>query len=90
MNVKNLNSGKMKGKPTQVAIKINCDFMKTSPLAVNWSFNVADHSDRFSISGRLANIPARALNSFIVPYLSVSATELYRKWFLILKEILKE
>ncbi|MEG1589763.1 MAG: hypothetical protein RR391_02700 [Chryseobacterium sp.] len=74
MNVKNLNSGKMKGKSTQVAIKINCDFMKTSPLAVNWGFNVADQGDRFSISGRLANIPARALNSFIVPYLSVSAT----------------
>lgn len=74
MNVKNLNSGKMKGKPTQVAIKIDCDFMKTSPLSVKWGFNVADHSDRFSISGRLANIPARALNSFIVPYLSVSAT----------------
>lgn len=48
--------------------------MKTSPLAVNWGFNVADQGDRFSISGRLANIPARALNSFIVPYLSVSAT----------------
>lgn len=74
MNVKNLNSGKMKGKPTQVAIKIDCDFMKTSPLSVNWGFNVANLGDRFSISGRLANIPARALNSFIVPYLSVSAT----------------
>ncbi|WP_426475418.1 hypothetical protein [Chryseobacterium balustinum] len=74
MNVKNLNSGKMKGKPTQIAIKIDCDFMKNSPLSVNWGFNVADLGDRFSISGRLANIPARALNSFIVPYLSVSAT----------------
>jgi hypothetical protein len=74
MNVKNLNSAKMKGKPTQVAIKIDCEFMKTSPLSVNWGFNVADLGDRFSISGRLANIPARALNSFIVPYLSVSAT----------------
>ncbi|REC54650.1 hypothetical protein DRF62_08705 [Chryseobacterium piscium] len=74
MNVRNLNSAKMKGKPTQVAIKIDCEFMKTSPLSVNWGFNVADLGDRFSISGRLANIPARALNSFIVPYLSVSAT----------------
>ncbi|MFL9833923.1 hypothetical protein [Chryseobacterium terrae] len=74
MNVKNLNSGKMKGKSTQVAIKIDCNFMETSPLSVNWGFNVADLGDRFSIAGRLANIPARALNSFIVPYLSVSAT----------------
>ncbi len=74
MNVKNLNSAKMKGKSTQVAIKINCDFMETSPLSVNWGFNTADLGDRFSISGKLINIPARALNSFIVPYLSVSAT----------------
>ncbi|SDM08575.1 hypothetical protein [Chryseobacterium taihuense] len=74
MNVNNLNSAKMKGKPTQVSIKIDCQFMKTSPLAVNWSFNTADQSDRFAISGNLDNIPAVALNSFIVPYMSVSAT----------------
>lgn len=74
MNVKNLNSAKMKGKPTQVDIKINCMFMKASPLAVNWGFNTADQSDKFSIAGNLSNIPAVALNSFVVPYLSVSAT----------------
>lgn len=74
MNVKNLNSAKMKGKPTKVNIKIDCTFMKTSPLSVNWSFDTADQSDRFSISGRAAGIPAVAINAFIVPYLSVSAT----------------
>ncbi|WP_209391176.1 hypothetical protein [Chryseobacterium sp. RR2-3-20] len=74
MNVKNLNSAKMKGKPTNVDIKIDCNFMKTTPLDVNWSFNTADVNDNFAISGKLSNIPAVALNSFIVPYLSVSAT----------------
>ena len=74
MNVKNLNSAKMKGKPTNVDIKIDCNFMKTTPLDVNWSFNTADVKDNFAISGKLSNIPAVALNSFIVPYLSVSAT----------------
>ncbi|CAD7806453.1 hypothetical protein CHRY9390_01513 [Chryseobacterium aquaeductus] len=74
MNVKNLNSAKMKGKPTQVDIKIDCTFMKTSPLSVNWGFNTADQSDRFSIAGKLSNIPAVALNAFVVPYMSITAT----------------
>ncbi|HEX7869203.1 MAG TPA: hypothetical protein VF455_03735 [Chryseobacterium sp.] len=74
MNVKNLNSAKMKGKPTNVQIKIDCMFMKSSPLSVNWGFNTADLGDNFTIAGNLDNIPATALNSFVVPYLSVSAT----------------
>lgn len=74
MNVKNLNSGKMKGKPTRVDIKIDCTFMKTSLLSVNWGFDVADQSDRFTIGGKLSNIPAVALNAFVVPYMSITAT----------------
>ena len=74
MNVKNLNSAKMKGKPTQVDIKIDCTFMKTSLLSVNWGFNTADQSDRFTIAGKLNNIPAVALNAFVVHYMSVTAT----------------
>jgi len=74
MNVKNLNSAKMKGKPTQVNIKIDCTFMKTSSLSVKWSFDTADQGDHFYIAGRAAGIPAVAINAFIVPYLSVSAT----------------
>lgn len=74
MNVKNLNSGKMKGKPTQVDLKIDCTFMKTSLLSVNWGFDVADQSDRFTIGGKLSNIPAIALNAFVVPYMSITAT----------------
>lgn len=74
MNVKNLNSAKMKGKPTQVDIKIDCTFMESSPLSVNWGFNTVDQNDRFTIAGRLNNIPAVALNAFVVPYMSVTAT----------------
>lgn len=74
MSVKNLNSSKMKSMPTQVDIKIDCTFMETSPLSVNWGFNTADQSDRFTIAGKLTNIPAVALNAFVVPYMSVTAT----------------
>ncbi len=74
MNVKNLNSAKMKGKPTRVDIKINCSFMNLAPLAVNWNFDVADQRDVFNISGRTTNLPARGINPFIRPYLHVTAT----------------
>ncbi|MGO4708054.1 hypothetical protein AB4Y90_02835 [Chryseobacterium sp. 2TAF14] len=74
MNVQNLNSAKMKGKPTQVKIKINTTFMESSPLSVNWGFNTADQGDHFTIAGNLDNIPATALNAFVVPYMSISAT----------------
>lgn len=74
MNVKNLNSAKIKGNPTRVDIKINCSFMNLAPLAVNWNFDVADQSDRFAISGRTTNLPATGINPFIRPYLHVTAT----------------
>ncbi|WP_294300964.1 hypothetical protein [uncultured Chryseobacterium sp.] len=74
MNVKNLNSAKMKGKPTRVDIKINCSFMNLAPLAVNWNFDVADQRDVFNILGRTTNLPARGINPFIRPYLHVTAT----------------
>ncbi len=74
MNVKNLNSAKMKGKPTRVDIRINCSFMNLAPLSVNWNFDVADQRDVFNISGRTTNLPARGINPFIRPYLHVTAT----------------
>lgn len=74
MNVKNLNSAKVKGKPTRVDIKIDCSFMNLAPLSVNWNFDVADHNDAFSISGKTSNLPASRINPFIRPYLHVTAT----------------
>lgn len=74
MNVKNLNSAKIKGNPTRVDIKINCSFMNLAPLSVNWNFDVADQGDRFAISGRTTNLPATGINPFIRPYLHVTAT----------------
>lgn len=74
MNVRNLNSAKMKGKPTRVDIKIDCSFMKLAPLSVNWNFDVADQRDVFAISGRTTNLPAQGINPFIRPYLHVTAT----------------
>lgn len=76
LNVKNLNSGKMKGKPTMVPITISCQFMNASPMKVNWSFDTANMNDAFAISGNISDLPASRINPFIEPYLKVRATGL--------------
>ena len=73
MNVKNLNSGKMKGKPTLVPIQIYCRFMNVSPMNVNWSFDTANMNDAFAISGNISDLPASGINPFIEPYLKIRA-----------------
>ena len=79
LNIKNINSGKMKSKPTQVAITINAGFMNSSPLHINWGFNTTDLQDKFTISGGVSNMSASLLNPFIEPYLHVTATGLIKK-----------
>ena len=76
MNVKNLNSGKMKGKPTLVPISITCRFMNASPMNVQWSFDTYNMNDVFAISGNIADLPASRINPFIEPYLKIQATGL--------------
>jgi len=76
MNVKNLNSGKMKDKPTQIPINISCLFMNASPMNVKWNFDTANVSDVFSIAGNIADLPASRVNPFIEPYLKIRATGL--------------
>jgi hypothetical protein len=76
LNVKNLNSGKMKGKPTQVAIAIQCSFMNASPMNIKWGFDTLNLSDAFAISGNVGDLPASRINPFIEPYLKIRATGL--------------
>lgn len=76
MNVKNLNSGKMKSKPTFVPVSITCRFMNASPMNVKWSFDTANLDDAFAISGNIADLPASRVNPFIEPYLKIQATGL--------------
>lgn len=79
MTVQNVNSAKMKGKPTKVAITINAGLMGTSPLHINWGFDVADVHDRFTIAGTAKNLPANRINPFIEPYLHIKATGLIKQ-----------
>jgi len=74
LSAKNLNSGKMKGKPTEVPITINCRFFKVSPMNVHWKFNTANRADAFTISGNISSLPAPRINPFVEPYLKIRTT----------------
>lgn len=73
LNAKNLNSGKMKGKPTLVPIAIDCRFMNVSPMKVRWNFDTAKPNDAFGIAGNIRDLPASNINPFIEPYLKIRA-----------------
>ncbi|MBP4139889.1 hypothetical protein [Flavobacterium geliluteum] len=76
----NLQSGFGLKKTDDLKIKINCLFMKTSPLNVNWSFNVLDTKDSFHIQGTIANFDVAALTRFTQPYMNTSFTGTFDKY----------
>lgn len=71
LKAQNLNSNKGFHK-TLVPISIQCKFMKTSPMNVNWSFDTARNDDFFKISGNISNLPAENINLFVQPYLNIT------------------
>ena len=74
LGVKNLNSGKMKGKPTKIPITIRTNLMNASPLKILWNIDTASQSDAFTISGNVSDLPASGINPFTEPYLKIRAT----------------
>lgn len=71
MNVKNMNSAKIKGKPTQIPIEIDCKFFGTSPMKVSWLLDTKSADDKFSISGSIHQLSASRINQFVEPYLNL-------------------
>ena len=74
LKAKNINSGKMKGKPTKIPIEIKSKIMGTSPLNLLWTIDTASQDDAFTIGGTVTNLPAPQINYFTEPYLKVRAT----------------
>lgn len=72
--IKNLSNRDMDSQdfsPTHV--EANALFMGETQLSLNWSFDVSNEMDEFSISGRLGAIQAGHINSFLVPAMNVKA-----------------
>lgn len=74
MNIKNLNSNKTSGKPTQIPISIDCRFMNVSPMKVRWNINPANMNDAFTIEGIISDLPASSINAFVEPYMKIRTT----------------
>lgn len=67
----NIQNGFNQKKIKDLKIKINCQFMKTSPLKVNWTFNVLDKKDRFNINGSIFNFNSQKITPFLKPHTNV-------------------
>lgn len=80
MQVTNIKSGFGLKKTADVKIKVNCQFMKTSPLNVNWTFNVLDQKDSFHIQGTISNFNVVAMERFTKPYINTSFTGKFNKY----------
>ena len=67
-----LISGYQKTKLPDVVISIDCKFMKTSPMKVDWRFNPMDKADGFNIKGRILNFDANNMAVFTKPYMNAT------------------
>lgn len=72
LNATNIQSGYGLKKTPDLDIKVNCLFMKNSPLKVHWTLNVLDKNDGFRIKGSIAKFDLQAMYAFTKPYTNTS------------------
>lgn len=70
MAVTGLTSGYNRTKMPDVNINVQCLFMDSAKLEVDWKFNVLDKSDGYNIRGRIFDFPAERLIPFTKPYMN--------------------
>jgi predicted component of type VI protein secretion system len=77
--VSNIYSPVRKDKLPGTTIDVKCLFMKSTPLEVNWSFNIQDVSDSFVIKARLQNIRSEEINPISKPLMNATTTGSLKK-----------
>jgi hypothetical protein len=70
----NIYSPINKDKLPRTTIDVECLFMKSAPLKVNWSFATPDVSDAFTITGHLQNIRSEEVNPVSKPLMNATTT----------------
>lgn len=70
--IQNVYSGFQQNKLPTTTLAVDASFMNAAPLHVNWSFNILNRTDAFRISGTIRNFPAKAMHSFLQPYVKAS------------------
>ncbi len=58
---------------SQPKITANADFMRGTPVTMEWTFPVFDLQDKFTISGSFGSLEGEALDPFLVPSLNARA-----------------
>lgn len=72
LTARNLGSGFGQQKMPDVKIKVDCKFMNTSPMKIDWSFNILDKSDGFNIKGSILNFDTDQISVFSKPYINAT------------------
>lgn len=68
----NIYSPVRKTKLPNTTIDVQCMFMRSAPLKVNWSFNTMNTSDAFTITGHLQNIKSEEIDPVTKPLMNVT------------------
>lgn len=63
------NTYELGEKKTKIAIKAT--FMKSSPMSLDWNFDINEPQDKFYVKGSLSKLPVANLESFTSPNLGV-------------------
>lgn len=70
--VKDVNSAKIKGRPTWVKVDADFKFFGEALTNVHWQFDVADRNDNYAINGTIKDLSVDNANLFVRPYLNVT------------------
>lgn len=73
-SIYNLYSPVNKQEYPETQIDVKCNFMEVTPLKVNWTFNITDESDNFTIKGNLGDIDTKTLNSISAPLMNATTS----------------
>lgn len=71
--VNNVYSPVNKKEIPLTTIDVKCLFMKSAPLNVQWSFDIADVSDSFTLNGHLQNLQSKLLNPMSGPLMNINS-----------------
>lgn len=82
MNAYLSNVSNTYSESTRTRIHVTAQFMKTSPIEVDWSFDVNDTSDSFTFKADVGRLAAPQMNSFTKPNLNVALEgEVHKTYF---------
>ena len=81
LNATHIQSGFQQKKLPDVVIAIDCKFMKTAPMKIDWRFNVMDKSDGFAMKGRILNFDTGKLAVFTKPYLNATTKGIFEQLY---------